>query len=808
MSGIQSDISKYIEGLAQRSRDIFWIKNSDFTKQIYISPAYETIWGRSCESMYADPMSWTEYILPEDLQRLMATVARCRENITPDTHYIEVYRVKRPDGKMFWMKEEGFSIYDSFQNLIGFGGVAEDITDQKDKEKVEAEKQVLTQERDTFEGHLRSIIESIAGNHWWKDINGVYRGYNRTLLKMLGYESQEEIIGKTDYELPWADQADCLVALDKEVMRRGVAIEREELVTSNSGDDRVYLVNKAPLRDKNGNIIGTIGHGFDITDLKHAQAELEFAKVELEKEKGGIETRLSVVTETIIGNHWWKDINGRYLGCNDEFAKLYGLESASEVVGKTDYELPWVDEADDSMDFDHEVIKKGEKITKETQNVVKDGELRYFIVSKAPLRDENGVIIGIIGNSTDITEQKRIQAELKVAKERAEAASRAKSSFLAVISHELRTPLNGILGTTQILDRKVHDRVILEHVSDIEKAATSLLTLVNDILDSARLEQGKFKFVETAFELRELVNDTINNIDYRLIDKPIEIKSECDKELPGVVIGDAFRLKQVLLNLIDNAIKFTDSGTITLSVMCETYGMYEVELLFKVKDTGIGISEEMRKKIFHRFAQVDSAYGRAYRGIGLGLAICKQIVEAMDGEIHVDSEVGKGSCFWFRIPFKLPIEPRELNKPAADNLEDLDTKLYCNCRVLLVEDNPLNQKVTKVLLEDLGCTVDIAVDGKQAIKKVNENDYHIIFMDVGLPEMDGMSVAKEMRCLNDKKDVPIVALTAHVMEDDIQKCYQAQMNEVLTKPITVEQLKKALFRWCGDLTREGVEISI
>jgi len=506
MSGKKHDISKYIEGLAQRSRDIFWIKNSDFTEQIYISPAYENIWGRPCESMYDDPMSWTEYVLPKDLQRIMATVADCRENITPDTHYTVIYRIKRQDGKQFWIKENGFSIYDSDKNLIGFGGVAEDITAQKEKEKFEAKAQSLTKERDSFEGHLRSIIESIAGNHWWKDLNGVYRGYNSTLLKMLGYESQDDIIGKTDYELPWADQADYLVAGDKEVMRRGVAVEREERVTSNTGDERVYLVNKAPLRDKSGNIIGTIGHGFDITDLKRTQAELEHTKMELEKEKGSIENRLNTVVETIVGIHWWKDINGRYLGCNNEMIKFYGLESAPELIGKTDYELPLAKEADEIVAFDNEVIKKGEKITREWLIPVKDGKLHYFIISKAPLRDQNGVIIGTIGNATDITEQKRIQAELKLAKERAEAASRAKSSFLAVISHEFRNPLNGILGTTQILKHKVHDNDIVEHIGDVEQAATSLLKLVNDILDSARMEQGKFTFVEEAFDPRKLVN--------------------------------------------------------------------------------------------------------------------------------------------------------------------------------------------------------------------------------------------------------------------------------------------------------------
>jgi len=806
MSGKQNDISKYIEGLAQRSRDIFWIKSSDFTKQIYISPAYESIWGRPCESMYEDPMSWTEYVYPKDLQRIMATVSRCREDITPDTHYTEIYRIKRPNGKRFWIKENGFSIYDSSQNLIGFGGVAEDITVQKEKEKFEAKAQVLTKERDIFEGHLRSIIESIAGNHWWKDVNGVYRGYNTTLLKVLGYESQDDIIGKTDYELPWADQADCLVAHDKEVMRRGVAVEREELVTSNMGDERVYLVNKAPLKDKNGNIIGTIGHGFDITDLKRAQAELEQTKKELEKEKGSVENRLNTVVETIVGIHWWKDINGRYLGCNNEMIKTYGLESASEIIGKTDYELPLSLTADAFVAFDNEVIKKGKKITREWPVFIKDGELRHFIVSKAPLRDQNGVIIGTIGNATEITEQKHIQAELKIAKERAEAASRAKSSFLAVISHELRTPLNSILGTTQILNQKVHANDIVENIDDVEQAAMGLLTLVNDILDSARMEQGKFKFVEEGFDLRKLINDTVKNIDHRLIDNPSEIKAECDKDLPDIVVGDAFRLKQVLLNLIDNAIKFTDDGKITLSVSCETYGMYAVELLFKVEDTGIGIPKEMQDQIFHRFAQIDSEYDAVSRGVGLGLAICKQIVEAMGGEIHVESEVDKGACFWFIIPFKLPIENKQVSTPITGNSKDLKTKLFCDCRVLLVEDNLLNQKVTKVLLGDLGCTVDVAMDGKQAIKKIKTNNYNIVFMDVGLPGMDGISVAKKIRRSESKKDLPIVALTAHVMESDIQKCYQAQMNAVLTKPITINDLKKTLSQICGEWVRETEEI--
>jgi len=802
VNAVLNDISKYIESLAERSRDVFWVKTSDFTEQIYISPAYEDIWGRSCESMYEDSMSWTEYIVPKDLQRLMKKVARCRENITPETQYSETYRIKRPDGKQFWIKEDGFAIFDSSQNLIGFGGVASDITDQKEKIKYEAQANTFSEERDTFEEHLRAIIESIAGNHWWKDRNGVYRGYNGTLLKTLGYVSQDDILGKTDYQLPWVEQADELVAHDKEVMRRGVAIEREEVVTSNNGEERVFLVNKAPLRNKYSQIIGTIGHGFDITALRHAQNELEAAKAELEKEKGSIENRFNAVTETIVGNHWWKDLNGRYLGCNDELAQLYGLEAASEMIGKTDYELPWANEAKAIIASDREVISRAIKTTSEWATSDKTGEPIFFIITKAPLRDQSGVIIGTIGNATDITEQKQIQIELRLAKERAEAASRAKSSFLAVVSHELRTPLNSILGSTQILNRKADNAVLAEHVSDIAQAAESLLILVNDILDSARMEQGRFKFVNAPFNIRKIVNDTINNIDRRLIDKPIEIKTECDPELPELVVGDAFRLKQILLNLLDNAIKFTDSGNITVSVLCDTYGMYEVGLLFKVSDTGIGISEEMQSKIFNRFTQVDPEHSHTARGTGLGLAICKQIVEAMGGEIHVESVLEQGTSFCFNIPFKLQLDTPDNNDALVPCDSDLSAKLYSGCRVLLVEDNPLNQKVNKVLLEELGCVVDVAMNGKTAIKNIKTNNYHIVFMDVGLPDMDGISVAKEIRRQEDSRIIPIVALTAHVLEKDVQECYQAEMNGVLKKPVTINDLRRTLFRWCKEMERE------
>ncbi len=569
MSTLQQDISKYIEGLAEHSSNIFWIKSTDFTKQIYISPAYETIWGRSCESMYTDPKSWTDYIFPQDIERLFATVERCRENIAHDTAYIETYRIKRPDGKLFWIEERGFSIYDNADNLIGFGGVAQDITNIKRKERVEAEVQVLSETRDTYEEHLRSIIDSIAGNHWWKDKDGVYRGYNRTLLKSLGYRSSSEIIGKTDYELPWSDQADHLVAHDREVIRRGVAIEREEMVRSSSGEVRIYLVNKAPLRNPNGDIIGTIGHGFDITEMKRAREELEEAQEALERKQGAVEGHLGV-ERALLCDYWAKDLEGRHLFFNDELARLFGLDSGADVIGKTDYELPWAEDADFIVAYDKEVINTGGKITREMRLTAEDGSLHYLLVTKMPLRNENEDIVGIIANSMDITEQKRDQEALRVAKERAEA------------------------------------------------------------------------------QLNKLIE--------------------------------------------------------------------------------------------------------------------------------------------------------KMEQPVNEEEKQSDSPMFHDYCVLVVEDNVLNQKVTTALLNDLGCRVDLAEDGKEAFKKVESKDYDIIFMDIGLPEMDGVSVAKRLRVKPKTKDAIIVALTAHSLNEEKRRCFDAQMDDVLTKPVSSSDLSKVLTALCQKKT--------
>lgn len=782
MSTFKQDIWKYIKGLAKFSGDIFWIKSSDFKTQIYISPAYETIWGRSCDSLYADPKSWMDYVFPEDLERLHSTIEQCRKENNPTKHYTVSYRIKKPDGKVFWIRERGSAIYDENNQLIGFGGVTQDVTSLIKNQKVEQEVKILSAERDSYEEYLKSIVDSIAGNHWWKDRKGVYRGYNRALLKSLGYNSPSDIIGKTDYELPWAENADELVAHDLEVMRRGVSIEREEVVTNTHGQKRIYLVNKAPLRDSNGEIIGTIGHGFDITDIKKAQKELEQSRLELEERKYSIDAHLSEIIESMGGNHWLKNLSGQYIVCNNHFAKECGLNSSEEMKGKTDYELPWSYVADEVVRFDREVIEK-EKITNREQSfLLLNGQLKHYIISRAPLRDSNNNIIGIMGTALNITEQKQREKRLEKEKKNAEELSQSKSLTLSLIANEVRTPLNSILGAADIIRRKFSDPTVENYINDITSAANSLLSLVKNAQDSFLLKRGDYKLKESSFNVHDFIESVAHDVNDRYKNQSICVKYAFIEDVPEVVIGDSFRLRQVLTSLVDVFGSFLEVAEINISISCEFVALTTATLLFEIKPS---ISNAVYKKLIKRFSEIDSEEEVATDQLGVNLSVCKNVVEAMGGEIQADDDKERGMRFWFSIPFRLKIDAHQ----GGHKVELSQTE---KPSVLLVEDDVLNQKVTKALLEDLECDVDIASNAKDALACIEQNNYHIIFMDIGLPEENGITLTEHIRSNSETKNMIIIGLTARATEEDIQRCYDARMNDVLTKPVTLDELKKTI----------------
>lgn len=439
-------------------------------------------------------------------------------------------------------------------------------------------------------------------------------------------------------------------------------------------------------------------------------------------------------------------------------------------------------------------------ITKSFQNawVSKEGKERMFEWSNALVLDENGEMQYVTTIGIDITEQKERQLELEKAKEAAEAAAKAKADFLANMSHEIRTPLNGIIGLTELVlktDLEPKQRDFLEK-SNLSSHA--LLDVINDILDYSKIEAGKFDLENKPFELNSVLNNIMSLFEFQAIQKGVALTLETHLQ-ESVMIGDALRLTQILTNLVGNAVKFTESGSIVIHVQSTDEDDDSVCVQFSVKDTGIGMNAEAQQKLFQEFSQADTSITRKFGGSGLGLAISKQLAQMMGSDIRVESEEGMGSTFIFTVEFgklqsfSLPSAVEKI--PASQ--ENLDA--IKGARILLAEDNTINQIVVVELLEALEMIVDIAANGKEAVELAQTILYDLILMDLQMPVMDGFEAAKEIRKIPEYKEIPIVALSAAVMQKDKELTSAVGMNAHLSKPIDYDALTDTLVRWIKPL---------
>jgi len=396
----------------------------------------------------------------------------------------------------------------------------------------------------------------------------------------------------------------------------------------------------------------------------------------------------------------------------------------------------------------------------------------------------------------EIEQRKRVEKELKSAKEAAEAASKTKSEFLANMSHEIRTPMNGILGTLQLLQDSSLTENQDEYVGIAYSSGEALLSLLNDILDFSKIEAGKLELEYIPFNLVGLVRELTVLLSQRASERKVVLLSDLDEEIPLVVQGDSVRIRQILANLLTNAIKFTENGNVTIkaSVLEKTEKI--VRLKIEVIDSGIGISEEAQRKLFNSFTQADGSTTRKYGGTGLGLAIVRQLVTLMRGRLGVDSEEGKGACFWIEIAFEIPdveIVPSKVEKQAVELADKLEG------HVLLVEDNPINQMIAKKMLEKIGLSYELVVNGEQAVARFNQpHEFKVVLMDCQMPVMDGYEATHAMRELEQESSLermPIIAMTANAMEGDKDKCLQAGMDDYVAKPVKQDALKQVLSDW-------------
>lgn len=506
------------------------------------------------------------------------------------------------------------------------------------------------------------------------------------------------------------------------------------------------------------------------------------------------------------GDIYWKNLDGVWQGVNDKgMASLQRMNIAStkeDVIGKTDYDLFTKETADLFRQTDLTVIDTQQSQSREERNVLPDGTIIEQLSVKTPLRNSSGRLIGIMGNTIDITQLKYIEQQLKHAKEQAEAANQAKTEFIANMSHDIRTPLTGVIGLSEILENTLQNSEQKEQAHLLHDSGEELLTMLNDILDDVRAEHmNENDIQEKSFDLYQCIDDLVRLELPTIKLKQLTLNIAIEADVPHYILSDRKKIHRILLNLLGNAIKFTQSGHITIGVKCLYLDSLRVHLQFSVADTGIGIPKQFQSQLFDRFFRVSSSYKGLYKGHGLGLHIAQSYVSLLGGHITLSSEEGKGSTFHFdlqcNIGEKIVIKPQALPSydksvqtlPPVNDLTNLSAP-----HLLLVEDNPIALQVLESLVVKAGCRFTSVTNGEKALELATTLSFQLVITDIGLPGLSGHEFTRLLREWETgqpkaSSPLPVIGLTGHARETAQTDCLASGMTDVVTKPMSFEKLE-------------------
>lgn len=673
----------------------------------------------------------------------------------------------------------GIIILISIFVAIVFGLRLRRSTFQRDEEIKNKNDEIIKQ-RDFFETILNHMIDGLVV----QDSKGTMVKCNKSAEILLS-KAPDRLLGANAFDGSWRVKglSGKWLEPDEFPSMRALISRRptKNAIVSVNDERRWLMVNSAPYFEGGSEdpslVISTIR---DIT----TQRELE-QKVHDEKE------RLNLAIKSSGIGVWDWNIVENEVRWTDQMYEIYGVDRDVTDLRYLDWEsrVHPDDLSEVKKLLDEVLLGMGDYDT-HFRVVRESGEIRHIRGVAKVYFDESGKAKQMIGVNWDVTSQVEQEQILKEARDRAEMASRAKSEFLANMSHEIRTPMHGILGMVGLLmDTKLSEDQ-LDMIKTIKSSGDGLMAILNDVLDFSKIESGKLELIKEEFKLKETINDVVSLFSFESQRKNVSLSVSFSEDCPDVVFGDVTRIRQIILNLVSNGVKFTKNGSVSVKV--SVFGETN-QLRFDVTDTGIGISEAGKSKIFQTFSQGDSSITREFGGTGLGLAISAKLTQLMNGKIYFNSIEGKGTTFTFEVALDF-ISTAKNNSDATELVLAVEEMTQKSFKILVAEDNEINQKIAKLMLEKLGHVATFAFDGLDALQILEKEQFDFILMDIQMPQMDGITATEKILAKYGAKAPPIIAMTANVFAEDRERCFSAGMVDFLAKPVTHTDLEKVITR--------------